>query len=573
MRRTRKRTLWPPAIGALIALLTGCSVLAASLPGTSTPRPAAPIGALSVTATPSPPPTPTAEPALLVTAQPSIVPLTPTPAFPWLTGTIHVFPGPRHYAGDRISVEAVVENVGQLEDAGAAVLSVDGAPLDAVAFAANSPLREDALVFRWAWDTADVEPGTYPIEVSLPVSQADQAQTLSTFVRLEPAEDRPAREDMARWGQRLTNCCRLRYLTGTAAERDIVQLSGTVDSAFLVVEERLGLGIANRPVIVTAIDNVWGNGAFVGDQIVVSYVDRSYTGTQLDTVFRHEAAHWTMRPYGTSQTPTLLAEGVAVYAAGGHYRPAPLGERAAALLALGRFIPLTELANDFYGQQHEVAYAEAGGLVAYLFETYGRVDFITLYGLNNVAAETPAAWLDAGFQQVYGATIDEIEAGYVAWLGTQQPGDQVDDLRLTIDLYDTIRRYQAAYAPYEEALPPVDEAIEQGIVADYMREPTDVYNVALEAMLLSAQEALNDGDLDRVEDLVHQVNATLDDGDFTRGDVEDYVALARRASQVGYEAQRIEVEDGNATVVGIQNWPQLRTLIMERHDGRWELQN
>lgn len=573
MRRVRLRAPRLAIAGVLIVLLAGCSVLASNLPGTESPQSTAPIAALSITATPSPHPSPTAEPALLATAQPSIVPLTPTPAFPWLTGTIHVFPGPRHYAGDLISVEVVVENVDQLNDAGAAVLSIDEMPIDAVAYATNSPLREDALVFRWAWDTIDVDPGTYPLQITLPVSQAEQQQTLSTYVRLEPAEDRPAREDLARWGQRLTNCCRLRYLTGTAAERDIVQLAGAVDSAFLVVEERLGLGIANRPVQVTAIDNVWGNGAYIGDQIVVSYVDRAYTGSHLETVFQYEAAHWTMRPYGTSQTPTLLAEGVAVYAAGGHYRPAPLGERAAALLALDQFVPLAELANDFWGQQHEVAYVEAGGLVAYLFETYGRVDFLTLYGLNNVAAESPAAWLDAGFQQVYGASIDQIEAEYVVWLGAQQPGEQVDDLRLTIDLYDTIRRYQGLYAPYQEALPPVDEAIERGIVADYMREPTDIYNIALETMLVSAQDALDDGDLTRVENLLEQINMTLDDGDFTRGDMEDYVALARRANQVGYEAQRINLEDGNATIVAIQNWPQLRTLIMERHDGRWDLQN
>ncbi len=75
----------------------------------------------------------------------------------------------------------------------------------------------------------------------------------------------------------------------------------------------------------------------------------------------------------------MLEEGLAVYLTGGHFKPEPLGPRAAALLDLGWYISLSNVANDFYNQQHDIAYLEAGSLVKYLVETYGWSAFNQFY--------------------------------------------------------------------------------------------------------------------------------------------------------------------------------------------------
>jgi hypothetical protein len=51
---------------------------------------------------------------------------------------------------------------------------------------------------------------------------------------------------------------------------------------------------------------------------------------------------------------------------------------------------------------------------------------------------------------------------------------------------------------------------ERSIVADYSRRPSQVENIALELMLVSADEALRVGDYSRVEQILSVVNAALD---------------------------------------------------------------
>ncbi|HLV43753.1 MAG TPA: hypothetical protein VKY39_02270, partial [Aggregatilineales bacterium] len=513
----------------------------------------------------------TAVPLALPTPAASIVTAEPTPSGPWLTGEVRVFPGPRHYIGDVLTVEVEVANAELLDDPPGAALAVDGNALEAEPFLAWSPLRENALVFRWAWDTAEAEAGPHQLTVSLPQEGGD-AQTLRAQINLEPAESRPAHEEAARWAQRLNDCCRISYLTGTAAERDIAELDRAIDTAFDEVEARLGVLAADKPVQITLLDNVWGNGAFVSQDMVLSYVDRAYTSPDFNTTLRHEATHWTMRAVGTAQTPPLLSEGVAVYIAGGHFKTEPIPERAAALLSTEQFIPLRDLADNFWSYQHEIAYLEAAGLVAYLVETYGLEDFLRAYGMEGIDAASDGEWLDAVFRRVYRAGLAQIEREYRAWLLQRVPGAQTTDLELTVLLFDTIRQYQALYAQYQEALPTAQEAIAAGQVAEFMREPSSKYNVALEAIFISAHEALHEGRYQEAEWLLLAAQATLADGDFTREPIAEYLRIIDRIGELGYEAQRITlVGDGAALVEAIQLWPQLRTLHMVYDGERWQL--
>ncbi len=553
---------------ALLLFLTGCSALAGLASPTPTPLPPA-RAAQALTPAPTVTPTATVEPlvgSLVVPAAPA----SPTPSFPWLTGEVRVFPGPRHFVGDLITVEVAGYNLNQLTNGAEPTLSVRDMVLPGDPFVAESPLRADALVFRWVWDTTGWEPGEYRMAVAFP-TQSSSSQRIDFLIRLEPSDRRPLQEEQATWAERRTRFSRLYYLTNTAAARDIETLATEVDAAFTDVADRLRVIIPGQPVPVTFIDNVWGNGAYTGDGLVISYTDRLYTTPDVGRVLRHEIVHWTMRPKGTPQTPLVLSEGLAVVVAGGHYKPESIPERAAALLTLDLYIPLTDLADHFWEHQHEVAYLESAGLVTYLVERYGLDLFLDLYGSKGITANTPSGWLDAVFQRTYGVTLAQVESGYLDWLAAREPGPQITDFRLTMLLYDTIRRYQALYAPYQESLPPVEEAMAKGQVSEFIREPSANFNLGIETALIAAQQALLDHDYPEAERVLMALNTSFADGDFSREPVADYLAIAERVAEVGSQAQRTALSDSRATVIASGAPPRLETFNLVFDGEAWQV--
>jgi len=479
-----------------------------------------------------------------------------------------VYPGPLHYAGDVLSIEVIVENLEQLgEDIPVTLAINDQPPLQIEPFAAHSPLRQDTLVFRWAWDTTDQE-GLHKLAVTVPIDQ-EAPQQLVAHVEILPSNERPSQERGADWAERIIPCCQIDYITRTAAARDINLLAREITGSITAVEDKLGFPVSGKPIPITLLDNMWGHGAYVGSDVVVSYVDRDYVGVDIDNIIRHEGTHYAMRPI-QYQTPVMLVEGMAVYAAEGHYKPEPIPERAAALLALDLYIPLADLATDFYSYQHEIAYLEAAGLVNYLIDAYDWNTFLTLYSTTDLEAQE-AQWLDQALQLTYGKGLDEVEAEYKAWLQQHNPSDQVEDLRLTIELFSAIRRYQAAYAPYEEALPSADEAIERELISEFVREPTAPENIALEAMLAQAGHHLRQGNFASCEATLQAVEQVLNDRNFAAAPVSDYLAIARTVALQGYEAQHIDIFGNQATVQAIRIWPKLEILTFF-HDGtEWRL--
>lgn len=543
------------ACGPLTALPTPTADYAVALPAPTATPPFATPSVASITL-PPPQPTPTPLP-------------TPTPPYPWLGGEVRVYPGPLHYAGDRLTIEVVVHNIDRLPAGQHAMLTVDDTPLPVEPIVAHSPLRNDALVFRWAWDTTD-QVGRHRLKVTLPLNLRGEALTLDFAVQILPADRRPQQERNARWMQQvIPGCCVLNTISETAAHRDVDLIAQQVQQAMADVEARLGFRMGGKPVPITLIDNVWGNGGYAAQEIVLTYIDRSYVMPDLATTLRHELTHWAMRSQG-GNAPALLSEGLAVVVAGGHYRPAPIAERAAALLDLGWYIPLTDLADNFWQHQHEIAYIEAAGLTDYLITTYGMEAFLRMYRTEQ-PDRAGAAWLDAALQDTYGLSLEEVEARYLTWLRTHAAGIQREDLRLTVYLYDTIRRYQDLYAPYQEALPSAEEARAAGQVAEFLREPTEVENIALECLLIAAQRALGAEHYAQAEAILDAFNATLDDGDFTRELVNDYVAIARAVHDAGYEAQQVQIVDQQAIVVAIRNWPQLETLTLTFEGAHWQV--
>jgi len=363
---------------------------------------------------------------------------------------------------------------------------------------------------------------------------------------------RPAPETLATWVATTTNCCVFHYLTCTRAERDLPILTQAAERSVAFVQERLGTRLPS-PLEVYFIGRVVGQGGYAQEGVVLSYPDRPYVGLDLEMVLRHEAVHVLDASLVGPATPALLREGLAVWVAGGHYRPESIPARAGALVRLNQYIPLAQLAEDFYRHQHETGYLEAAALVAYLVETYGWDEFLAFYrraGEDDGAP--PADALDQALRGSFGVGLEETESAFRAWLSSQPttPG-QVLALELTVRLFDAIRRYQRTLDPPAYFLsgwfPDPAEGEQQGIVADFLRSPRSVRAVAIELLFTAAQESLQRGALDQAAVLVEGAERALD-GDFSAPPASEYLAIARAVAARGGEAQRVELEGDRASV-------------------------
>ncbi|MGH2524069.1 MAG: hypothetical protein ACRDH2_16305, partial [Anaerolineales bacterium] len=397
--------------------------------------------------------------------------------------------------------------------------SLEGEPLATGKFGQFGIGGRAQATFFWAWNTRNlVGPQTLFVTVDpekkegAEVAPGQQGQVLSLTVNLLPAEQRPMPEPLARWAQTESACCVFHYLTGAAAARDIEIIKAQADEAFAHIESVLDVK-SEKKVGFTLLSRLLGHGGFASDEISVTYVDRNPAGNNVPNVFAHEGTHILDRQIAQTR-PALLTEGLAVYVAGGHFKPEDLEKRAAALLALERYIPLEKLANDFYPAQHETGYLEGGALVTFLIDRYGWDRFKKFYG-SFEEADSDAKMLDEALRANFDISLSDLEAEWLAHLRSL-PTDpaQVDDLRLTIGLYDTLRRYQnlndpAAYF-LTAWLPNAGEARRRGIVADFVRHPTAPENLALETMLVDARRALAAGEFATTEKLLNSVNAVLD---------------------------------------------------------------
>jgi hypothetical protein len=538
-----------------------------------TPTPTISSGSLFqlATSTPAPSPQPARTTTPLPTPLPTPVPLpTATPDRPWLPGDVRVFPGPLHYEGDVLTFEVVVHNLDDLENDEEITIALDDQQIpDTRPFRTFSQLREDVLVFSQVWDTTG-QVGMHKVTVRLPESSSSVTPEISVFVEILDASEQPAQERQAVWTSLQLDCCVVHYMTGTAAARDIDTLADLIETNVAEVRSTLNVFPMRGRLPIVLIDNLWGNGAYSENAIVISYIDRAYNALDFEMALRHETTHQ-MERAANRQAPAILAEGLAVTVAGGHYHPENVPVRAAALLRLDDYVPLADLTGGFARYQHELAYIEAGALTTYLVETYGWDRFLSFYR-TNVRDSRNVAWLEAALARHFGIDLETLEADFIAWLESQ-PVDDADlqSVQQTVELYETMRRYQDLFAPYQERLPELDSAFENNLTAPFIREATAPENLALETLLISAHQAHREERFADCTALLQAINMAMDDGDFSRPPVSDYVSIARRAGELGYEVQRIDLAGDEATVQAIMNWPQIETLTFARSGEEWDI--
>lgn len=564
-------------------------------------------------------------PTPVTAAQQEIVlPAEPTPDDLWIgAGDLRVYPsGGTYYKGDLISFHIYAHHGRRWKNSPPPDVDVAlwlGSPGSGTLIAEDRVRfygRHDGEVqLEWVWDTAGLGPsprsrgpsprsrGPSPPEggqwhtLYVVLDPRDEIQIgdenpdnniLTHRIQLRPRAEMPTGWADARWLVRESECCVFNYLSGTAAERDMDTLAILADEAIGYAAERLGETGGDTKLDVYLIDRVLGQGGLAREALILSYPDRFYVGGDWVQLFRHEGVHVLDQRFA-SVRPALLAEGLAVYVAGGHYREEPLDRRAAALLALDdsnfggddiAYIPLTELVDDFYAAQHEIAYLEAGAFVGFLIHQFGWEAYKAFYGDIERGRGETAAKIDAALREHFGLSLEQAES---AWLATLQsispPADQMTDLRLTIDFFETVRRYQQAWDPgayfKEMWVPSLQESQERGITADWLRHPVDEVNLTLEIMFIAADRAIDYKAYGQVASLLEAIKAVLDaEGDLAIHPLAaGYRGLVQATVAAGYVPREIHWRgSGGLAYVSARaaRHTELVDLILWKRTGLWQ---
>jgi hypothetical protein len=564
-----RRILILVGLGLILWGVVACGQTAVSdTPAAITPAP---------TLTATSPPTATATPPL-----PTSTPTPPPPDIAISAADIFIYPVPTVYEGDRLTIQIMPSVPDSIVPESVSVHLLINGEETAVSTLDNRNLAGQPLaLFQWV-TTADA--GAYEIRVILDrdnrllaAPRSGTHNEASRTITVEEARRLSRQEAEATWVQTETNCCIIHAVSGTAAYRDLPRLVPRIETAVQTAANRLDEPPA-RKIDVYLVDRIIGQGGYAGAAMVIAYSDRMYNGGQLDQMLIHEATHVIDRQFAPRRIASL-AEGVAVWVSGGHYKPEDIEERMAALLALGYYVPLTDLFNNFYPVQHEIGYLQAAALVDYLVNQRGWGRFRSFY--SSVTAEnslTPAQSIDRNLQTHYETSLAALEADWLAHLQTIQPSDRViADLQTSLRYYDTMRSYQLAYDPaahFLNAWLPAPGAVrEQGNPADLNRRPQSETHLALETMFVAADAALQAGDFGRANVLLDSIARVIEnEGAFLDPLAINYLNIVRTVQDLDYIPHQIAIEGNRATaLVTISGQTNLIQLNLLLRGSRWVL--
>jgi len=492
--------------------------------------------------------------------------------------------------GDLVSVEVIPIYSSNLKNYQVHIEIKDGkgnAPYVG-SFADYGISRRLQATLTWFWDTSELPPGQYILYFSIEPDGPEWNETVTLFQN----SNLPFSVEEHQWMMVNTDSCKVNYLSGTAAERDLEFLLGMVEEQALSASQKMHTEIETQ-IEINFIPRVWGHGGFASNEIVLSYLDRNYAGGRTDIILHHELIHILDRQLGDNIGLDMFIEGLAVYQTGGHYKAEPLLPRAAALLppksgclpletyladrsegeqtpicGLDRFIPVEELNNAFYSCQHEIGYIIAGSLMEYMIERWGWEQFSAFYRNTSLDYEMNSELpkhissannrLELSLVDHFGITLSDLEKDFITELDKVNLDPQtVVDVYFTILYYDTVRRYQMLLDPsaYFAAAwsPNIEEMRQRKIVADYLRHPEAIENLVLESMFTTAHDYFLSGEYLLLQQYVQEINVTLDliqegaENPFVdQIMVSAYYEVIMRAQKDGYQVQEVTVMDDTA---------------------------
>ena len=494
----------------------------------------------------------------------SNIPVSEDPTKLTPVGIVTAYPGPEHYAGDVLTFEIV--NDGSFGDETLDVsLTLDGNPPTEVSATSNYM----NLLLPLALDTTNLS-GQH----TLKLTTADGRLNETYIFEVLPADQRPPNEVDASWLVHEIDCCVLHYISETAAARDIEFIAENFQQAAEEFATITGNDIDPK-LDVYIMDRIWGNGGFGGNgELVISYFDRYYGPTigneGLQTLARHEFTHAAgVGLKTTGNGVDFNGEGLAVYVAGGHYKPEPLAERGAALLDLGHYVPITQ-----FIPQHELSYLYPAAMLTYIVETYGMEKMWEFLGSDDNSEDDQPGSLEAALQATFGVSIPEFDESFQTWLEQHEPGEQLEDLRLTIELQDLRRQYQETYSPppYFILASVEDAAARSEYLPVVIREARAPANIAVELLIAHAQQAIVEGDYMQAEELNNVLADIVSTGEITHPLAKEYLDIVLTLEEAGYETLSLNLQRNQASAEVTIEPPLVTSVELQKVDGSWQVQ-
>jgi len=474
---------------------------------------------------------------------------------------IWLFPGPQHYETDVLSAQVPLGDFAEHSLDNVSVL-IDGEMVAVESQLSSDPLLGGYITIIDVFDATDAV-GDHSMSVTAEVD--GEPIVVSADFAVLPETARAEQERLAEWAAVDTDCCIVHYLEASAAARDLETIVDVIDSSATEVEARFDIEVPRIEIVL--LDVLWGNGGYAGGELVISYLDRDFGPSTAETIgmtFVHELTHGIARLL-PGDAPWPLDEAIAVYVAGGHFKPEDLHARAAALQARGDLLPLDVFLDDFDVLQHETRYVQAGALATYLVETYGWESFLDIYETQNTTART-SRWFDRATSGAVGVGLGDIDAGFAEWVSEADPDIARRDLDLTIDLQDARRTYQATYAPYQNFFV-YNSVLEAGTPAVALREARAPAPVAVEALISWAQHLIVEGRLDVAEDVVAEIEVIASTGVISSPYANRALAISRALAAQGYELLSFDLDGGTATVTATDSHPQILEFTAEFDNG------
>ncbi|MFK7801474.1 MAG: hypothetical protein AB8G95_07585 [Anaerolineae bacterium] len=596
------RTIWPTLL-IFLFVLSSCTLLD---PEPTQPPPTAELPtstATEVESQPSPtlPPAETTTPIVIPTNTQPLPTDTPLP-LPTSTDTpvpvveidvedslfiednqLNLYPAGPLFAGDKVTFQLAVTIPDFVPYSQVMVrVDINGEQIALQPINAGNLGREKLILLPQAWDTTGQE-GNHVVTFTADPDDKIQAgdenpnnNSASYEITIRPPNDLFLKSSQASWVTRKTEHARIHVVSGTAAERDLEKLAIVAEESILKAMAAL-TEEPRRVYDVYFIERVIGQGGYAGGSMVISYTDRNYSGGRIEEVLVHETIHLLDQQISVGSRLTFLAEGLAVWGSGGHYKPEELDDRAAALVATGYYIPLNQIIDNFYPVQHEIGYLEAGAFVKYLVDTYGWDKFKQLYARLQPAEDGQnAVRLDQFLQSEYGKSLEQIEQEWLTELSKiSLDRNVVADLNGTIRFYNIMRQYQEMHDPtayfLEAWLPGPNGLREQGLTAELTRRPEEAINLTLEVMLTEAEILLRSGNFQQAEVLMGSIERALNNQNtFIDPLGASYNDIALEVYNRGFEVQRILLDGQNAVAVyTINNQNTLKTIEFTRNREDW----
>jgi hypothetical protein len=222
--------------------------------------------------------------------------------------------------------------------------------------------------------------------------------------------------------------------------------------------------------------------------------------------------------------------------------------------------------------------------------------------------------LNAGLKKVMAMDLLTFEQTWLRWIrGLHPSAQEIALLKLDWAFMETMRAYQIQFDPGANFLFGIlfspAEAVaaatkeSRDLTANFTRRPRAPEAIALELLLVMAQDARQVKDLERMQACLTAVNAVLEDGfsspamaaTMAAGLAADVLAIVRSTLACGYEPYRLTWnideygEDWMAPATNTKNaqpllpsgylvyaldyraWPEQRILVAARDDTTWQV--